>query len=138
MGIFGIFKKKKKQLNALVNTKEDLQWNKMWELWGDGKIESPYQELMEYFNGINNSGHYMHFDNIAGNQDLKTYIDALTTILPQPLKENVELAYRTYMMNPDDVSDEDNEILDQCDDVYYTNEYIMNNILKERASKIDL
>ena len=110
----------------------------MWELWVDEEIESPYFELMEYSSGVNNGGHHCHFDNIAENKDLKTYVDALTKILPEPLKSNVERAYKTYIKNPDDISDEDVAVFDSCDDVYYKNEDLVNGLLKERADKIEL
>lgn len=58
--------------------------------------------------------------------------------MPEPLKSNVELAYQTYIKNPDNMSDEDNAILDECDNVYYKNEELVNDILKERASKIEI
>lgn len=137
MVFFDIFKKKKKEVKKEL-PKEYLQWNKMWDMWVEGKIETPYAELMDYSSGVNGEGHHCHFDNTRGNQDLKKYIDALLIILPDPLKSNVELAYETYMINPDDVGEENNNILENCDKVFYENEEKLNAILKERASKIDL
>lgn len=116
---------------------DDLKWNKLWDLWAEGKIESPYNELMEYLSGVNGGGHFCHFDNVSDNLDLKQYVTALTLILPEPLKGNVELAYNAYIVNPDDISEENEEILNNCDDVYYENEELINNILRERASKIE-
>ena len=49
MGLFDIFKKKKVEF-----TEEQLKWNKMWELWTEGKVKSPYFELMTYQSEINN------------------------------------------------------------------------------------
>ena len=129
MGLFDLLKKRKKEAEEPKLSKEDLKWNMMWDLWVNGNIESPYTELMEYLNGVNNGGHNCHLDNINGNSDLKTYIDVLTQILPQPLKDNLLLAYNTYIKNPDDLSDEDVDILDKCDDVYYKNEELINNIV---------
>ena len=119
-------------------SKADLQWNKMMDLWVEEKLESPYLELIEYFNGINGEGHFCHFDNVSDNKDLKKYVTTLTTILPEPLKSNIELAYKTYKINPDDISDENEEILNNCDSVYYKNEELINEILRKRASKIKL
>ena len=119
-------------------SKEDLQWNKMMDLWVEEKLESPYLELIEYLSGINGEGHFCHFDNVSDNGNLKKYVATLMTILPQPLKSNIELAYKTYKINPDDMSDENNEILNNCDDIYYENEELINEILRERASKIKL
>ena len=117
---------------------EDLKWNKMMDLWVDEKLESPYSELIEYSNGIEGEGHFCHFDNVGGNKDLKEYVDTLMTILPNPLKDNVKRAYEAYIVNPDDISDEDNDTLDSCDDVYYENESLVNEILVKRASEIEV
>lgn len=41
--LFDIFRRKKK--NALDDnslTEENKQWNKMWDLWANGEIQSPY------------------------------------------------------------------------------------------------
>ena len=48
------------------------------------------------------------------------------------------IAYKTYIINLDEMSDENNDILEKCDKIYYENEEIVNNILKERATKIEL
>ena len=50
--MFGLFKKKKVKL-----TEKELKWNKLWELWAEGHIDSPYSELMTYQSEINNGGH---------------------------------------------------------------------------------
>lgn len=101
-------------------------------------MESPYSELIEYLNGINGEGHHCHFDNVSGAEDLKVYVATLMTILPEPLKSNIELAYKTYIINPDDMDDEDVAILDNCDHIYYKNEELINEILKKRTSKVKL
>lgn len=137
MNFFKFFKKRKKVEEVELSV-EDLKWNKMWDLWINGEIEIPYAELMEYLNGVNNGGHHCHLDNVNGNRDLKEYVSALTEILPEPLKSNVLLAYNAYSKNPDDVSDENDEVLSNCDSVYYENEEMVNDILKNRASKIEL
>ncbi len=143
MCIFNIFKKKKKAgadvaPAAETLSQESLQWNKMWDLWAEGKIESPYGELMEYLNGINDGGHFCHFDNVSSNANLKEYVNALSQILPEPLKSNVTAAYKAYIINPDDITSENEQILEDCDHIYYANESLINQILTARASKIEL
>ena len=119
-------------------SKEDLQWNKMWDLWVEEQLESPYEELMNYYNEINNGGHLQFFDNVSDNHDLESYVQNLLTILPEEMKANFDLAYKTYMIDPDDISDENNKILDKCDNFYYENEHYVMDILKTRASEIDV
>ena len=130
-----IIEKKKKVVELSCEAKK---WNKMWDMWVEGEIESPYKELMEYLNGVNNGGHYCHFDNVSGNNDLKEYVDNLTKILPDVLRDNVLTAYNTYIANPDDMSDEDNDILDKCDSIYFEHEELVNDILKARAELVEL
>ena len=62
----------------------------------------------------------------------------MLSILPGKLKDNFDVAYKTYLNNPEDISDEDNQVLDKCDDFYYQNEEFVMDILKQRASEIDL
>ena len=66
MGLFDFFKKKKVEL-----TEEQLKWNKMWELWAEEKVASPYSELMTYQSEINNGGHSQYFTNIKNVSDIQ-------------------------------------------------------------------
>ncbi len=139
---FNFFKRKKRRIDKPIElSKEDLQWNKMWDMWTTAEIESPYLELMDYIGGVNNGGHHCHLDNTYNRTDvkLKEYVDTLLSIIPEPLKSNLETAYKTYMINPDgELGDENSDILDECDTVYYNNEELLNQILRERAKKIEL
>lgn len=134
MSIFDLFKKKKSR------PIDELQWNKMWDLWVEEKISSPYAELMTYETEINNGGHMQFFDNVANVSDLPQTISALYTILPGKLKKNLEKAYNAYLEyeENDEQGDEIDEIIDECDSVFYENESKIEDILKERAKTIEL
>lgn len=129
---------KKRKVEATRLSQEELKWNKMMKMWADGSLESPYAELLEYMNGVNDGGHYMHFDNVVANGDLKQYVDNVAQILPDKLRKNIKKAYDAYIENPDDMSDENNAVLDECDKVYYDNEEAITLILKTRATQIEL
>ncbi len=134
MGLFNIFKKKKIQL-----TQEELKWNKMWELWSQEKVESPYAQLMTYQSDVNNGGHPQYFFNIQNTGDLEKELGNLEQLLPAKFITNIKKAYKAYLVleeNEDDQKSE--EILDQCDDVFYENEEEINGILEEYALKIEL
>ena len=134
MGFFDIFKKKKVEL-----TEGQLKWNKMWELWTEEKAESPYSELMTYQSEINNGGHSQYFCNVDNVSDLQKEMSALEKILTSPLCENLQKAYKAYLIlevNEDDEKAE--EILEQCDDVFYENEEQINFILQEYANKLEI
>ena len=134
MGLFDIFKKKKVEA-----TEEQLKWNKMWELWTEEKAVSPYAELMTYQSEINNGGHDQYFTNVENTGDLKKEISALDQILSEKLKDNLNKAYKAYLVLEEKEEDEKaEEALERCDDVFYENEEEINRALVEYASKIEL
>ena len=133
MGLFDIFKKKKVEL-----TEEQLKWNKMWELWTDQKTKSPYTELMTYQSEINNGGHSQYFCNVDNVSDLKKEMSALEEILTPLLRENLQKAYKADLILEEKEDEEAEEILDQCDDVFYENEEQINRILQEYANTLEI
>lgn len=134
MGLFDIFKKKKVEL-----TGEQLKWNKMWELWTEEKVESPYAELMTYQSEINNGGHSQYFCNVENVCDLQKEMAALEEILTSLLRENLQKAYKAYqVLEENDDDEETEEILDQCDNVFYENEEQINLILQEYANQLKI
>lgn len=134
MGLFDIFKKKKPEL-----TEEQLKWNKMWELWTEEKAESPYAELMTYQSEINNGGHDQYFCNVGNTGDRQKEMTALEPILSKKLAANLKKAYKAYLVLEENEDDERaEEILEQCDDVFYENEEEINGALEEYAARIQL
>ena len=134
MGLFSIFKKKKVEL-----TVEQQKWNKMWELWTEEKVETPYAELMTYQSEINNGGHSQYFTNVENIGDLQKEMSALEQILSKKLGINLKKAYKAYLVLEENQDDEKSEeTLEQCDDVFYENEEEINCALEEYASKIGL
>lgn len=133
MGLFDIFKKKP-QL-----TEEQRKWNKMWELWVNGKAKSPYTELMTYESEINNGGHSQYFTNVENVGDLSKEMSALERILPVELQSNLSKAYQAYLKLEESEEDETAEAtLDACDSVFYENEQEIHRLLNEYAGKIEL
>ena len=133
MGLFDIFKKKKVEL-----TKEQLKWNKMWELWTEEKTKSPYTELMTYQSEINNGGHSQYFCNVDNVSDLKKEMSALEEILTPLLRENLQKAYKADLILEEKEDEKAEEILEQCDDVFYENEEQINHILQEYANTLEI
>jgi hypothetical protein len=129
MGLFDILKKRKGKL-----TDEQLKWNKMWELWAEAKADSPFAELMTYQSEINNGGHDQYFTNVENTGDLIKEMSALEEILSAKLKGNLNKAYKAYLAS----EEKSEEILAQCDNVFYENEEEINGVLEEYASKIEL
>ena len=94
---FDLFKRKKKNFpdNAVLS-EEAVQWNKMWDLWANGEIASPYNELMTYQSEVNNGGHSQYFVNTENTSDISKEMSALDEILPEFLKENIKTAYHNH------------------------------------------
>lgn len=134
MGIFDLFKKKR---NDLIE--DNLKWNKMWDLWVEGNIESSYAELMMYYDEINNGGHCQYFTNIENNGNLKKEIGLVLETLSLELKNNLNNAYRAYLnLEKNECVFDSEVILEQCDNIFYENEEEIEKYLKEFASKIEL
>ena len=134
MGLFDFLKKKEVQL-----TDEQKKWNKMWELWAEGEADSPYAELMTYQSEINNGGHDQYFLNVENTGDLQKEMSALETVLSAKLKNNLQKAYKAYLVLEEKEEDEKaEEVLELCDDVFYENEEEINHILEQYSAKIEL
>ncbi len=132
MGIFDAFKKKKEL--TLSQQKE----NRMWDLWVQGKSVSPYTELMTYESDVNNGGHSQYFFNIANCHDLKAAVDVLFSALPGVLRDNLQRAYDTFSMQEEIDDDVNDELFQQCDDVFWENEQLLLDILQEYAESLTL
>ena len=134
MGVFSFFKKSKVEL-----TDEQKKWNKMWDLWVEGRADSPYSELMTDQSEINNGGHDQYFFNIENSGNLQKEMAVLKTVLPAKLRDNLQNAYDAYLKLTNEESDEQaGTILSQYDDEFYKVEEDINRILREYASQIEL
>ncbi len=130
--LFDLFKRKKKDTVVdIALSEDDEKWNKMWDMWVNGEIPSPYNELMTYQSEINNGGHSQYFLNTENTEDVSTIMASLSSILPQLLKENLKTAYKAaLLLDKDEENEEAEEILEECDNVFYENEEEINFILK--------
>ena len=111
----------------------------MWELWTEKKVDSPYAELITYQSEINNGGHDQYFTNVENTSDLNKEISALEQILSAELKNNLNKAYKAYLiLEKKEEYEEAEETLEQCDDVFYEKEEEINRLLEEYACQIEL
>ena len=134
MGLFDVFKKRKAELSD-----EQKKWNKMWDLWASGQVESPYTELMTYQSEINNGGHDQYFVNVENVSDLRKEMEALAMILPETLQQNLQIAYRAYLESSEKGIDQSaDEILEKCDEAFFEHEEQINDLLKAYAERIVL
>ena len=110
--------------------------NKIWDLWAEGKAKTPYAELMTYQGEINNGGHSQFFLNVSNTGDLPATVEVLLGILPEPLKSNLSWAYDSYLSTKDS-DEEDDELFDECDNVFYEHEERINAMLDEYALSLE-
>ena len=128
MGFLNILKKKKEQ--PLTT---DQKINKMWELWGEDKLDLPCAKLMKYESEVNNGGHSQYFFNVANCGDLAQEVEAVLSMLHDPLRENLARGYAAFS-EQDDVSDNVNDgVFEECDDVFYEHEQDIIDMIYEAA-----
>ena len=129
MGIFDIFKKKKVE----PLTAEE-RWNRIWELWEIGDLPSPLENLLTYESEVNNGGHSQYFFNVANGGDLAVEVEAVLSMLPEPLRENLARGYAAFS-EQDDISDDVNdELFEECDDVFYEHEQLIIDMIQAAAN----
>lgn len=137
--LFDIFKRKKKNSISAELSEKELKWNKMWELWANGEIESPYNELMTYQSEVNNGGHSQYFTLITDNSEVENEMASLCSILPDILKDNVHKAYQAHLILEQDETDEyADSVIKNSDEVFFENEPLILNILESFSDKIVL
>lgn len=137
MGLFDIFKKKNKKEVEL--TIEEQKIDKMWDLLGQGEIETPYAELMTYQSEVNNGGHDQYFFNVNNIGMLEKEVSGVEKILPPELKVNFKKAYDAFLVLEEKEDDEKaQEILAECDDIFWENEEKINQLLEEYSKRIEL
>ena len=129
MGFFDIFKKKKEK----PPTAEE-RWNRIWELWEIGDLLPPLKNLLTYESEVNNGGHSQYFFNIANCGDLATEVEAVLPMLPEPLRENLARGYAAFSAQNDISDDVNDELFEECDDVFYEYEQLIIAIIQEAAN----
>lgn len=135
--MFGFFKDRKKSKKEL--TEREVSWNKMWDLWVEGEIPSPYNELMSYQSEVNNGGHDQYFLNTGNICDVDQTLSVLSEILPVKLKENLYTAYNAYLCLEKDEDDEKAQgVIESCDELFMQNEQEVTDILEKYCENADL
>lgn len=93
---------------------------------------------MEYEGEVNNGGHSQYFFNIANCGDLKAEVEAILPVLPEPLRGNLLRGYAAFSAQEDICDDENEDLFDACDEVFYENEQLLIDILKHYANTLPL
>ena len=114
---------------------ETQNWNRMLELWAEGKLLSPYNELIHYENEINSGGHWKYIDDLTESGDLKSVTKELIKILPRTHKRNLKRALRAYPKTLKN-NEKAEEVIEKCDNYFYEKEQEKEAILIEYSNQI--
>ena len=129
MGFFDIFKKKtEKPITA------EERWNRIWELWEIGDLLSPLENLLTYESEVNNGGHSQYFFNVANGGDLAVEVEAVLSMLPEPLRENLARGYAAFSEQNDISDDVNDELFEECDNIFYKHEQLIIDMIQEAAN----
>ena len=119
-------------------TESDRKWNLMWDLWVEGKAESPYAELMEYESEVNNGGHSQYFFNGENCDNLHEAVSVILPVLPEPLRGNLKKGYDAFCAQEDISDDSNDDLFEECDEIFYENEQLLMDILRGYADSLTL
>ena len=127
-------------------TEEERKWNKVWDMWADGTLESPYNELLEYSSQVNGGGHLCFFDNVSGEDisKLDKVISVLLDTLPTVFVSKLKRAYDSYCKDSVDkegdkiASEKTVKYTDELDNIFYDNEELVNGMIREYSNSIEL
>ena len=74
------------------------------------------------------------FFNVANCGDLAAEVEAVLSILPDPLRENLARGYAAFSAQ-DDISDDVNdELFEECDNIFYKHEQLIIDMIQEAAN----
>ena len=115
-------------------TPEERKWRKMWQMWLDEAIETPYAELMTYFDAMDGGGHFQYFEDLRTKKHIKKNISALSNILPAELLQNLKNAYNLFLTS----AQPSEECFIEYDDFYFDNIEKVGSVLEEYSLKKEL
>ncbi len=128
--------RRRKKISAPVEIDPNDQWNRMWSMWADGKIESPYYELMSYHSEINNGGHYQFFSNTDNIENSEAVVETLCGILPENLKCSLQKAYKAYLNLENDINiDQSERDIKKSDEFFFENEDVIIKMLENHSKQ---
>lgn len=119
-----IFKK-----NSQTKKEAAEKLSKMWDLWVEGNIPSPYADLMTYKSEVNNGGHAQFFHNVSKTGHLRAVMRALDKLLPFDTKPALVEAYHAWQVNGAEAEENENFFI-AADEWFEKKEKIIDKILE--------
>ena len=136
--------RKWRKSESLLNSSEEQnpemerKWNKMWMLWMNDKLESPYQEILTYENEVRNGSHLQYFNWIQEHEDFEKIIDVVSLNLEGTVLEPIFSKAYTAYLELDQNEEDANQILLACDASFGDERDNIEKYLETIASKIQL
>ena len=135
----GFFDKLKSKKNVQLSQEAE-NWNKMMDCWSEGKLNSPYDELVGYYGEVSGDGHGFYFTNLDSNGDTEKTVNTLKENLPEALGKNLAKAYELYVQLENETDDSKAEKIDkelyQCDVFFSENIATLEQMLQQYADKL--
>ena len=100
-------------------------------------MDLPCAKLMKYESEVNNGGHSQYFFNVANCGDLAEEVEAVLSMLPDPLRGNLARGYAAFSEQDDISYDVNDELFGECDDVFYEYEQLIIDIIYETAQNFE-
>ena len=132
-------REKKKQEESNTTSSDSDNLDTLIDMWVDGKLEGPINDLLSYDGEVQNGGHLQFFENY--NDNLYDMMISLKEILPSDFYNNLEKAYGEYKKAGYEIDSVDDFVnvalegtLDDADNFYYSNDKIINKILQDYAN----
>ena len=121
-------------------TELELKWNRMWVLWMNNKLESPYQEALNYENEVRNESHLEYFKWFEENSDIEKEISMTKQVFQNTrIEEIIKTAYNAYLsLKKNDTDEEARKILAHCDEMFAECEDKIEKVLESIAETIVL
>ncbi len=129
MGLLELFRKKEPLA-------EEQKLNKLWDMWAEGRVEAPCAALMTYESEVNNGGHSQYFFNVANTGALKAEVEAVLSLLPEPLKGNLKRGYDAFAAQAEIDNDVNDDLFSECDDVFYEHEQPLIELIQGYANEL--
>jgi hypothetical protein len=85
----------------------ELKWNRMWVLWMNNKLETPYQEALNYDNEVRCEGHLQYFKWFDENSDIEKEVSMTIQVFNDTkIEDIIKKAYDAYLRLKKNTADE--------------------------------
>ena len=116
------------------------KWYKMWVLWMNEKMPSPYQEILSYENEVRNGSHLQYFQYFEKEENYKEadFLFVSKSLEGTVLKPIFDTAYKAFIELKNDENTTAEKKLKDCDIVFSKKRNEIEAYLETIAITVDL